>query len=103
MKLSRTVTLTPISLSFASGFPAQGRAVTAIGYDSNNLNQVQLAVRNWDTCYKLYGEDDGAMKICSGGNGKVRNNLCFSCMCHLCCDLMFAILRMLVRVIQEAR
>jgi hypothetical protein len=100
VKLSRKVTLTPISLSFASGFPAQGRIVTAIGYDSK-LNQVQLTVRDWDDCYKLYGEDDGAMKICSGGNGKVRNNLSLWCMCFLWCDLMFAILRMLVRVIQE--
>ena len=80
VKLSKKVTITPIKLSFASGFPSFGSNVTVIGYgqtapegrQAKNLNQVQLKVRIWDDCYKLYGEDDGAMKICSGGNGKVR-------------------------------
>jgi hypothetical protein len=75
VKLSQKVANTPISLSFTSGFPAQGRNVTAIGYDSKILNEVQIAVRNWDDCNKLYGEANGTKKICAGGNGKVRNEL----------------------------
>ena len=102
VKLSQKVANTPLTLSFKSGFPAQGRNVTAIGYGSKILSQVQIAVRNWDDCFRLYGEADGPKKICAGGNGKVRNNLSLWCICHFWCDLMFAILRMLVLVIQEA-
>ena len=83
VKLSKKVIITPVALSFVSGAPRQGRNVTVIGYGqtntekrrAQNLNQVQIAVRNWDDCYRLYGEDDGPKKICAGGNGKVRNNL----------------------------
>lgn len=70
VKLSQKVVIAPIKLSFTSGFPKQGRNVTVIGDDSNSLSQVQLLVRNWDDCYKLYAEVDGTAKICAGGNGK---------------------------------
>jgi Trypsin len=88
LKLSKKVTINPVSLSFFDGFPKQGRNVTVIGYGqtntekrrAKNLNQVEIAVRNWDDCYKLYGEDDGPTKICAGGNGKVRNYLALWCM-----------------------
>jgi len=73
VKLSRSVLITPIWLAFSSGFPAQGRNVTVLGYDSNNLNQVHFNVRNWNNCYTLFGEGGGESKICAGGNGKVRN------------------------------
>ena len=82
--LSQKVSVTPIKLSFASGYPAQGTNVTVIGFgqttpngrQAKNLNQVQLRVRNWNDCYTLYGEDDGPTKICAGGNGKVRTTSC---------------------------
>lgn len=73
VKLSRSVLITPIWLAFSSGFPAQGRNVTVLGYDSNNLNQVHFNVRNWNNCFTLFGEGGGESKICAGGNGKVRN------------------------------
>lgn len=78
VRLSEKVAIAPIRLSFANGFPRQGLNVTVMGYGetdterrrAKNLNQVQISVRNWDDCYRLYGEDDGPVKICAGGNGK---------------------------------
>lgn len=102
VKLSQKVAITPIKLSFTSGFPKQGRNVTVVGDDSKSLSQVQLLVRNWDDCYKLYGEVDGTGKICAGGNGKVSKKLSLSYMYRLQFVLMRAILRMLVQVILEA-
>jgi hypothetical protein len=86
VKLSQKVAIAPIALSFDSKFPKQGQNVTVMGYGetdterrrARNLNQVQISVRNWDDCYRLYGEDGGDAKICAGGSGKVRNNLYLS-------------------------
>lgn len=78
VKLSQKVAIAPIALSFDSKFPKQGQNVTVMGYGetdterrrARNLNQVQISVRNWDDCYRLYGEDGGDAKICAGGSGK---------------------------------
>lgn len=112
VRLSEKVAIAPIRLSFANGFPRQGLNVTVMGYGetdterrrAKNLNQVQLSVRNWDDCYRLYGEDDGPVKICAGGNGKVRKQ--FVSMSGACVtywfELMLAILRMRAWAILEA-
>ena len=83
VKLSQKVAIAPISLSFASGFPAQGSDVTVIGYGltaesgnlSNALRQVQFAVRSNYDCNSLYGGVSKTLQICAGGIGKVSHNL----------------------------
>jgi trypsin len=111
VKLSQKVTITPISLSFSSGFPAQGRDVTVIGYGltskngniSDELRQVQFGVRNNNDCNNLYGGVSKTSQICAGGTSGVSLNVSLCYMCHfLRFDPILAILRILVRVIQEA-
>ena len=83
VKLSQKVAIAPISLSFVSGFPAQGRDVTVIGYGltsdngdlSQNLRQVQFAVRSNADCAIFYGGVSKTLQICAGGLGEVRHTL----------------------------
>ena len=81
VKLSQKVAIAPISLSFVSGFPAQDRDVTVIGYGltsdngdlSQDLRKVQFAVRSNVDCNNIYGGVSKTLQICAGGVGKVRH------------------------------
>ena len=90
VKLSQKVAIAPISLSFVSGFPAQGRNATVIGYGltstngplSKELNMVQFTIRSNFDCNNIYGGVSKAFQICAGGVGEVRHNT--NCLSDAC-------------------